>query len=694
MINFKQYFTLNEIFGSFNYQVPDDKEQQLYDFYMLVYLKGRSSFDVKLDRLRQSGDIPGQASAPKPSFTGDMTEEDQVDYMLHEIGSKLFPYLKKNLLGATFYSMCAEFRHALSQNLPTNLLSFVREKLAPEYAELFKKYVARYTTIHSVGDDFVSSPEIRNREYSTSENEASRNDSYKAMIGAIDGDKEKAVRLMKFIFHMRFWHGSYGGPAWGGIADGWLRLNDANSEAKMVIAIDHIYDLQHNTGSVFNKLKSYYKDGGYAWLKRALDHKADIKNPHELIDNISPGFKKLAYRAIKMKTGKTLEDFNKEKSEKAVFTQDDFDGKSKSPFLSPKAVEFKKAKDPIRHDYEILDSNHNLHVSDVAARLAFKYVENFDTKWVKNAIELLEPVMKHYHVDDLQSFSKLVQKVFGNKNTIEHFYEKRFEIMNLSLAENEEAILTNLHSVLGSTLNPYRNECVWMDQIMNQSAVQSGDIKAFVEMKKSCQPSIDDIIFKSNLKHVEEFAELAYKIILVRNILKISPTKNYSINKMLHSFELFNEVEPATGFVKLVRFLFLVGIKTPNNIIAILTTALNSQKFNAEFSSLLASAVKNSGPFFEAFNRENEIQKKWHNAPQRLNSIHVEYKSNPEKAAEIKSFIDNLKLPIPYLNMEKILAVPKDKISKVKEIRTQTGYGLMVSMRLYSYLYVKNNWNY
>lgn len=340
-MDFKSYFAINEMFGSFNYQVPDDKEQQLYDFYMLVWLKGRSSFDAKLDKLRQSGDIPGMASPPKPEFTGDMTEEDKIDYMLQEMASSLFPYLKKNLLGAVFYALCAEFRHSIEQTRAEGLLTIIQKKFAPEYAELFKKFVEKYTLLYHHGNTFADTKGIRNPEYKSGKNQVERNHAFAAM-NSVAENREQAVRLMKYIFGMGFWHGSYGGEAWERIADGWLRLNDANSESKMVVAIDHIYDLQHNTDTVFNKLASYYKqENGYGWIKKALDKKAKIKDPHELINKISSGFKKLAYRAIKMKTGKTLEDFNKEN--KSVLIKKDFNSMEKTGGVSYEEIYFKMA---------------------------------------------------------------------------------------------------------------------------------------------------------------------------------------------------------------------------------------------------------------------------------------------------------------------------------------------------------------
>lgn len=59
------------------------------------------------------------------------------------------------------------------------------------------------------------------------------------------------------------WGGSYGGPKWGAGAIALLKLSDAKknmSTEDMNHIIDHIYDLQHNTGSLLNKGPMFIDD--------------------------------------------------------------------------------------------------------------------------------------------------------------------------------------------------------------------------------------------------------------------------------------------------------------------------------------------------------------------------------------------------------------------------------------------------
>ena len=110
------------------------------------------------------------------------------------------------------------------------------------------------------------------------------------------------------------WHDSYGGETWGKIADAWRSLDKAKTRQDMAVWIDHVYDLQHNTDTVFNKLKSYYKDRGYGWIKDALDFKANLKDLWELYDKVSPSMQRLTPPVLHASGWGSLEEFRKGKS--------------------------------------------------------------------------------------------------------------------------------------------------------------------------------------------------------------------------------------------------------------------------------------------------------------------------------------------------------------------------------------------
>lgn len=114
-------------------------------------------------------------------------------------------------------------------------------------------------------------------------------DAAKIRHGVSDMDsmsKEGFAKAMADAFVKLGWQSSYGGKPWSDICKGWVDLHNAQfgkDGAMMAAVIDHVYDLQHNTNTVFNKLKLYYKSG-YDWIKDALDYKANIKQLYELMD--------------------------------------------------------------------------------------------------------------------------------------------------------------------------------------------------------------------------------------------------------------------------------------------------------------------------------------------------------------------------------------------------------------------------
>jgi len=290
------------MFGSFRYVVPDDKERQLYDFYMLNFLVGRSKFDS----------MRGMKTSKFDS--GEMDEEDQLDHMLDEVKHTLLPTLQKNLLDAVFFSLAAEFRHMF--DLKTNITTGAINSLEPDDLKIIRDYAKNLGTLKVAPSLFRPTRQSKKEIEEIGESGAYEIDyknSYKCLLKT-GASKGKLVVLMRTMFSLPIWKTSYGGTPWANIASGWIKLANAQTEMDKFIYIDHIYDLQHNTDTVFNKLESYQKNSSYQWLKNALNHKAKIKSPHEIIDKISPAFKKLALRTIKMKMGMTYEDFMKQKT--------------------------------------------------------------------------------------------------------------------------------------------------------------------------------------------------------------------------------------------------------------------------------------------------------------------------------------------------------------------------------------------
>ena len=351
ILSFRDF--LNEsAFSNFHYALPDDPEKQLYDFYMLDLIRHPNrSQQVKASTGMYGAEFSG----------GEMGFEDYLNIAIEDTRKTLLPAMKKNMLQAMFFSLSAEMRHTFTQTEEgryAGYLAFAHGEIggADEYNkksleyeiegdlkvwrkyndEFFRTLLKRKEWYDSQQytdepDDSGIQPEIprghRNlypkrmlkKKKKWDDSLLGRQDSHTAAIKAAGDDPKKFVEIASSVYHSLDWQEGYGGKAWGYIADGWLKLDAAKDLDEMATYIDHAYDLQHNNGTVFDKIRSYYKSdpskGGLAWLARALDFKRDIKQPHSLIRRVSRKMKKLALPALKIKYNTTLEDMLKKNPE-------------------------------------------------------------------------------------------------------------------------------------------------------------------------------------------------------------------------------------------------------------------------------------------------------------------------------------------------------------------------------------------
>ena len=68
------------------------------------------------------------------------------------------------------------------------------------------------------------------------------------------------------LFYNVKWRGAYGGPKWGKIAD--LLVKHLSGELSPTLFVDQAFALQHNTGTVFNKIDKYWNQNN---MKQVLD---------------------------------------------------------------------------------------------------------------------------------------------------------------------------------------------------------------------------------------------------------------------------------------------------------------------------------------------------------------------------------------------------------------------------------------
>jgi len=231
------------------------------DFYMLAWL-GSTNPDALVKA--------GTTSALRVDLT-DVEHAEDV----------LYPKLREQLLSDVFFALCCEIRHVFDNKVEKP------SKFLLAYYRAYRSYTGPLKDPEQPADRDKFSSDSRGYQ-----------DSYAAVREAMrttDMGKAAVVQDMKHWFQSATWNQSYGGKAWAGIADGWLILHRARTKNAMAVAIDHVYDLQHNTDTVFNKLKRYYDSGtGYKWIKQALDFKAQLKNMRDLLPKCSSAMRRMA----------------------------------------------------------------------------------------------------------------------------------------------------------------------------------------------------------------------------------------------------------------------------------------------------------------------------------------------------------------------------------------------------------------
>ena len=252
---------LSEGIANYHYTLPNDKKEIMMDFYLLTSVYGMLK-----------------------------TEDEKLAMVFDDTLKEMLSAVRKELLSAVFYSICAEFRHIWKRTSVSLTEKWMKKNMPRKFAQVFSK-IKGSMHVH------------RHAEY---------NEAYKLTkeaMAASGMDEEDFVRMAKSAFEKLEWVAGWGDEAWAAICDGWLRLYKASNTSDLIVAIDHVYDLQHNSDTVFNKVDAYAKETDdpdedeYSWIQDALDYKAAIIDPWELWDKASAGLRPLMARVLKATFG-------------------------------------------------------------------------------------------------------------------------------------------------------------------------------------------------------------------------------------------------------------------------------------------------------------------------------------------------------------------------------------------------------
>jgi hypothetical protein len=130
---------------------------------------------------------------------------------------------------------------------------------------------------------------------------------------------EEFVKAAEVAFTKFKWYKDFGGKYWSFICKAWLELFNQQDKSLGVLAadIDHIYNIEHNTGLLYSKLD------GYTFLKSVLNFKRDSKHEYNFFDKVSSDLKLFAAAVIKDAEGTDYEGWLKGDKSTRFFPRQD-----------------------------------------------------------------------------------------------------------------------------------------------------------------------------------------------------------------------------------------------------------------------------------------------------------------------------------------------------------------------------------
>ena len=281
-----------------DYKLSTSPKVLLYDFYVLGYISS-----IILDPgIRKNIGLTGVGYSGV--YFG--REGKELDEDIQNAQRKLLPFLGNKLSQALFIGICAEMGNVLAEDQKWSKFKYTENRT-------FKKFIKNLKLMNSRElKDFQSKRNIENPELET--NESDYKIAYQAVKKAIIESKGNVVdfaRMAAEAFRVLRWRPAYGGKNWGLIAEGYIKLRlaldnykpetpspYAKSAAILTACIDHAFSLQHNTGTVLNKVK-YFDVNGYSWIKKALDDKKQA-NMYIIASKASSDMRKLGLEVFKV----------------------------------------------------------------------------------------------------------------------------------------------------------------------------------------------------------------------------------------------------------------------------------------------------------------------------------------------------------------------------------------------------------
>jgi hypothetical protein len=271
------------LFRNWEYVVPKNPEDLLYDFYFMSWL-----------------DSIGYGGA-----------EHNWDDLLPELEKAInivIPSLRKHMLKAVSWSLACEFRHIFDTFTfhdhikEGGVIDEVSDPMVYKFIRYYVYYMGKEQSYFKIPLDpeppdipdedvekvVTTSFLVMNKNEGDSERLRSFNCVNKSLL-ALNGNSVLFGEACVSMYSLPGWSGSYGGPKWAECAKRFTELAQPGlNRQEQSKWIDQLYDVQHNTGALLNKVKFYYSySSQFAWLQRALDWKSEVTDPRAYYDRVS-----------------------------------------------------------------------------------------------------------------------------------------------------------------------------------------------------------------------------------------------------------------------------------------------------------------------------------------------------------------------------------------------------------------------
>ena len=242
---------------SFNYQIPNDIFTCIYDFYALNLLRNGIDEDDYRE-LMQSTELDETKKYQNP-------KEIEAQINVNQAYNKLCNYLKKQFMDLIYYQVARQFSHlrwfyndldSVEQNTVLNHFN-QREK---DFIQAYLQECEKLGILGSCESSFQEGKKI---------------------IDVFHPNRKFFIELAEKVFKYIINECYYGGENWVDICEAYLMFLTSRTE----IAIDHVFDLQHNTGSIFYKHPKYNELAQD--IKKILDNKRNAEYPMEYINHCS-----------------------------------------------------------------------------------------------------------------------------------------------------------------------------------------------------------------------------------------------------------------------------------------------------------------------------------------------------------------------------------------------------------------------